>query len=52
VKLLAETLIRIGNDEYARTNKPYGLTTLRDNHLRLLRDGRASCRAPLSRHGE
>ena len=42
VKLLDETLIRVGNEEYARTNKSYGLTTLRDKHVRLLRDGRAS----------
>lgn len=32
VKLLETTLIRVGNDEYARTNKSYGLTTMRDRH--------------------
>lgn len=32
VRLLETTLIRIGNDEYARDNKSYGLTTLRDRH--------------------
>ncbi len=32
VRLLETTLIRVGNDEYARTNKSYGLTTLRDRH--------------------
>lgn len=42
VALLDETLIRVGNEEYARTNKSYGLTTLRDNHVKFLRDGRAS----------
>jgi len=42
VTLLAETLIRVGNEEYARTNKSYGLTTLRDRHVKFLRDGRAS----------
>jgi DNA topoisomerase-1 len=42
VTLLLETLIRIGNEEYARTNKSYGLTTLRDHHVKFLRDGRAS----------
>ncbi|HVF16395.1 MAG TPA: hypothetical protein VNA21_05770, partial [Steroidobacteraceae bacterium] len=42
VTLLAETLIRVGNEEYARTNKSYGLTTLRDHHVKFLRDGRAS----------
>jgi DNA topoisomerase-1 len=29
VHLLEATLIRVGNDEYARTNKSYGLTTLK-----------------------
>ena len=33
VTLLERTLIRVGNDEYARTNKSYGLTTLRHNHV-------------------
>ncbi|HJV61721.1 MAG TPA: DNA topoisomerase IB [Albitalea sp.] len=32
VRLLDTTLVRIGNDEYARTNKSYGLTTLRNRH--------------------
>ena len=35
VRLLESTLIRVGNDEYARTNKSYGLTTMRDRHLRV-----------------
>jgi DNA topoisomerase-1 len=34
VKLLELTLIRVGNDEYARANKSYGLTTLRDRHVK------------------
>ncbi|MGH8175401.1 MAG: DNA topoisomerase IB, partial [Steroidobacter sp.] len=42
VTLLDETLIRVGNEEYARTNQSYGLTTLRDKHVKFLRDGRAS----------
>lgn len=42
VSLLDETLIRVGNEEYARTNQSYGLTTLRDKHVKFLRDGRAS----------
>ena len=42
VTLLDETLIRVGNEEYARTNKSYGLTTLRDHHVKFLRDGRAT----------
>ncbi|MGH7465830.1 MAG: DNA topoisomerase IB, partial [Longimicrobiales bacterium] len=41
VTLLDETLLRVGNEEYARTNKSYGLTTLRDQHVKFLRDGRA-----------
>jgi DNA topoisomerase I len=35
VRLLEKTLIRIGNDEYARTNKSYGLTTLRNHHVKV-----------------
>jgi DNA topoisomerase IB len=42
VALLDDTLIRVGNEEYARSNKSYGLTTLRDHHVKFLRDGRAS----------
>ena len=33
VKLLEETHIRIGNEQYAKKNKTYGLTTLRSRHL-------------------
>lgn len=33
VRLLESTLIRVGNDEYARTNNSYGLTTMRDRHV-------------------
>ena len=29
------TLIRVGNEEYARQNKSYGLTTLRDRHVKV-----------------
>jgi DNA topoisomerase-1 len=32
VKLLETTLIRVGNDEYAKTNNSFGLTTMRDRH--------------------
>ncbi len=32
VRLLESTLIRIGNDEYARENRSFGLTTMRDRH--------------------
>lgn len=33
VRLLDETNIRIGNEEYARENKSFGLTTLRNKHV-------------------
>ncbi|MCC2677056.1 MAG: topB, partial [Ramlibacter sp.] len=33
VHLLEATLIRVGNDDYARENRSYGLTTLRDRHV-------------------
>ena len=32
VYLLETTLIRVGNEEYARDNESYGLTTLQDHH--------------------
>jgi DNA topoisomerase I len=32
VRLLEATLIRVGNEEYARQNRSFGLTTLRDRH--------------------
>lgn len=35
VRLLEETMIRIGNPEYVRQNQSYGLTTLRKRHLKL-----------------
>jgi DNA topoisomerase-1 len=30
-----QTLIRIGNEEYARQNESFGLTTLRHDHVRI-----------------
>ena len=33
VMLLDKTLIRVGNDEYARENRSFGLTTLRGRHV-------------------
>jgi len=33
IKLLEETHIRIGNEQYAKRNKTYGLTTLRNRHI-------------------
>jgi DNA topoisomerase-1 len=35
VMLLEKTLIRIGNKEYARANKSFGLTTLLDQHVEI-----------------
>lgn len=35
VTLLEETLIRIGNEDYARTNHSFGLTTLRNRHVKV-----------------
>ncbi|MGB7543828.1 MAG: DNA topoisomerase IB, partial [Burkholderiales bacterium] len=35
VQLLDRTLIRVGNDEYARDNRSYGLTTLRRKHVQV-----------------
>lgn len=33
VQLLEATLIRVGSDEYARINKSYGLTTIKNRHV-------------------
>jgi DNA topoisomerase-1 len=33
VQLLEKTLIRVGNDEYAKDNQSFGLTTMRDTHV-------------------
>jgi len=41
VSLLAETLIRVGNHEYARSNNSFGLTTLRNRHVQFPRGDRA-----------
>src|SRR5918996_5830463 len=35
VRLLEKTRIRIGNKEYARANKSFGLTTLLDQHVEI-----------------
>ncbi len=44
VSVMGETLIRIGNTEYARDNQSFGLTTLRNRHVEFLRGGRARFR--------
>ncbi len=35
VQLLEKSLIRVGNDEYARANRSFGLTTMRNRHVRV-----------------
>ena len=44
VSVMARTLFRVGNDEYARSNGSYGLTTLLDRHVAPLTGGRAHFR--------
>ena len=39
VRLMELTLIRVGNEEYAKTNKSFGLTTLRDRHAKITGGG-------------
>ena len=47
VQLLEKTLIRVGNDEYARSNRSYGLTTMRDGHVEV-----SGCRVRFSFRGK
>jgi DNA topoisomerase I len=35
VRLLERTFIRVGNEEYARENKSFGLTTLKNRHVKV-----------------
>nr|MEA2797466.1 topoisomerase [Phenylobacterium sp.] len=35
VRVMEITLIRVGNEEYAKTNKSFGLTTLRNRHAKI-----------------
>ncbi|MDF3035390.1 MAG: topoisomerase [Paucimonas sp.] len=35
IYLLEATMMRVGNEEYARNNNSFGLTTLRDRHVRI-----------------
>ena len=35
VRVMEITLIRVGNEEYAKANKSFGVTTLRDRHVRI-----------------
>jgi DNA topoisomerase IB len=41
VSILDATRVRVGNVEYARGNKSFGLTTLLNRHVSFIRDGRA-----------
>ena len=41
VRLLETTLIRVGNEEYARENGSFGLTTLRNRHVNV--EGQIVC---------
>ncbi len=40
VRMLDDTLIRVGNETYARDNDSYGLTTLRPRHVRVIGEKR------------
>jgi DNA topoisomerase I len=35
IRVMELTLMRVGNEEYARQNKSFGLTTLRDRHVKI-----------------
>lgn len=39
VLLLERTLVRVGNQEYARSNRSFGLTTIQDRHVKRSRRG-------------
>ena len=49
VRLLDTEYIRVGNEEYARSNRSFGATTLRDHHLRT-KGGKLHARFP-AKHG-
>jgi DNA topoisomerase I len=38
VRLIDITLIRVGNEEYAKENESYGLTTMRKHHVKMLNE--------------
>ena len=44
VALMATTLVRVGNAEYARSNRSFGLTTLRNRHAEFASGGRVRLR--------
>jgi DNA topoisomerase-1 len=39
IRVMEMTLIRVGNEEYARQNKSFGLTTFRDRHAKVVGAG-------------
>jgi DNA topoisomerase-1 len=39
IRVMETTLIRVGNEEYAKANKSFGLTTLRDRHVKVGKTG-------------
>ena len=43
VSILSTSLLRVGNDAYARDNRSYGLTTLRNRHAKFGRGGLRLC---------
>ena len=43
ITLLDRTRMRVGNEDYAQTNKTFGLTTLRDRHVTFAGDGLTFC---------
>ncbi len=44
VAVMAETLLRVGNEAYRRENGSFGLTTLRNRHVDFLKGGRVQFR--------
>ncbi|GAB3339643.1 DNA topoisomerase IB [Marilutibacter aestuarii] len=44
VAVMAETLLRVGNEAYRRENGSFGLTTLRNRHVGFLKGGRVQFR--------
>ena len=50
VRLMEVTLIRVGNEEYARTNHSYGLTTMRNRHVQVSGFSIARCRSSIRSH--
>ncbi|NDK38893.1 DNA topoisomerase IB [Pseudoxanthomonas gei] len=44
VSVMADTLVRVGNEGYARENRSFGLTTLRNRHAEFVGGGRARLR--------